>query len=93
MARGFKPTSVPTRSARPDLYILFVAVDADDGTFPLAWFIPSEEFRTHFVKPNSQGRFHFVASMKPDSADKWSDYRVSRPTLAARVLAALDTLV
>ena len=81
-----------TFRARPGLAVLFVAVNARDGTFPLAWLIPSKEFRREFAAPNNQGRYVFAASMKDDSQDRWRKYRCERAELAGLILTALDTL-
>ena len=67
-----------TFRARPGLSMLFVAVDAADGTFPFAWLVPSEAFERAFKRPNNQGRYVFVASMNEDSRDRWSKYRSER---------------
>lgn len=77
---------------RRDLYMLFVAVNASEGTFPFAWFVPSEWFAQQFAKPNSQNRFAFTASTKTTSKDRWSEFRCERADLADRVLMALEGL-
>jgi hypothetical protein len=77
---------------RPSLVLLFVVVDASDGTFPFAWFVPSEAFLLRFKSPNSQDRYAFVASTKENSGDQWSEYKCKRAELPNRILATLDTL-
>lgn len=76
---------------RPSLYMLFVAVDVPNGTFDLAWLVPSEVLAAR-ATPNARGRLRFSASPKPTSADQWSDYRVGRAELSRRVLGALRSL-
>ncbi len=80
-----------TFSARDDLYLLFVAVDPDEGMFDLAWFVPSINF-AEATTVNSQGRRRFVASAKENTRDQWSSYRCSRQNLAERILASIDSL-
>lgn len=76
---------------RASLYMLFVAVDVPDGTFNLAWLVPSEVLAAR-AQPNARGRLRFSASPKPHSADQWREYRVSRGELAQRILNVLDSL-
>ena len=76
---------------RTDLYLLFVAVNTDDGTFDPAWLVPSTDFAAA-TKPNTQQRHRFSASLKADSQDQWSRYRLARSELADRILDALDSL-
>jgi hypothetical protein len=70
--------------------MLFVPVDADEGTFPFAWFVPSEKFASRPI--NSRGRRVFIASTKEGSKDQWRDYRVERSDLADEILAVLKQL-
>lgn len=74
---------------RDDLYLLFVPVDTRAGTYDLAWLVPSLVFAEK-TKPNARGRHRFVASIKPDSKDQWSNYRVERAELASRILTVLS---
>jgi hypothetical protein len=76
---------------RPDLYILFVPVDADEGTFPFVWFIPSKDFAKK-TKVNSRKRRVFVSSMKADSQNQWRPYRLDRPELPDKILEVLKNL-
>jgi len=91
MSKGTFRTQVrdATFGARNDLYLLFVAVDPDEGTFDLAWLVPSMDF-ADATTVNSQGRRRFVASAKEKTQDQWSDYRCSRQNLANRILDAID---
>lgn len=75
---------------RRDLYLLFVAVDTDEGTFDPAWLVPSVDFAAS-TRPNNQNRHRFSASMKPGSKDQWSSFRFRRAELAERILEALET--
>lgn len=90
MSQGTFRTQVrdATFSARDDLYLLFVAVDPDEGVFDLAWFVPSINF-AEATTVNSQGRRRFVASAKENTRDQWSGYRCSRQSLAERILASI----
>ncbi|MFI1334792.1 hypothetical protein ACH4U7_32730 [Streptomyces sp. NPDC020845] len=81
-----------TFQARIDLDMLFVAVDVERGAIMTAWLIPSGVFGDMVAKPNSKGRFRFSASMKPDSKDRWTPFRLTAGQLPKRVLARLAEL-
>jgi len=76
---------------RDDLYLLFVAVDAEQGTFEPVWLVPSVDF-AKFTAPSARRRRRFSASAKPESKDQWRPYRLARSELASRLLAVLDVL-
>ncbi len=80
-----------TFAPRDDLYLLFVAVEPAEGTFDLAWFVPSTVLAQRKTV-NSQGRRVFVASTSDTTRDQWSDFRCSRRGLAQRILDAIDQL-
>lgn len=86
-------TSVRSSTFRPrdDLYMLFVAVNTDEGTFDPVWFVPSLIFAQR-TKLNKRQRHVFSASMKPGTKDQWREFRHDRADLPGRVLAALDAL-
>lgn len=71
--------------------MLFVPVDAEEGTFPFAWFVPSKAF-ARMSKVTSRKRRVFVASMKPDSKNRWKRYRFERGELPDQILAVIDQL-
>jgi hypothetical protein len=48
---------------RHDLYILFAAVNTQDGTYDPVWLVPSKVLAER-KKPNAQNRYRFAASMK-----------------------------
>lgn len=77
---------------RPDLHILFVVVDAAEGTFGPCWLVPSLTLaeRKH---PSAKKRRVFSASLKSDTKDWWAEFRHERPELPGRILAVLDGLV
>ncbi|MFF7898306.1 hypothetical protein ACIP4X_04835 [Streptomyces sp. NPDC088817] len=77
---------------RADLDMLFVAVDVELGAVTTAWLIPSGTFGEMVTEPNSKGRFRFSASMKADSKDRWSPYRLTAAELPRRILARLAEL-
>ncbi len=60
-----------TFTPRPALDLLFVAVDVARGAVMKAWLVPSEIYAATLTAPNSRGRYRFVASMKPESNDRW----------------------
>jgi hypothetical protein len=88
--RFYAQVRAATFRQRPDLYLLFVPVDAEEGTFPFVWLVPSKDFARRRL--NSRKRRVFSASMKFDSKDQWRRYRVERPDLAERILAVLGEL-
>lgn len=93
MSRGTFRTQVrdATFAARDDLYLLFVAVDPEEGVFDRSWLVPSINFAAA-TTVNSLGRRRFVASAKEKTRDQWSGYRCTRKDLARRILASIDTL-
>jgi hypothetical protein len=74
---------------RPDLDMLFVAVDIKQGAVMKAWLLPSQEYAETLGEPNSRGRFRFVASMKEGTNDRWASRRLEAHELATAVLARL----
>ncbi len=85
-AATFKP--------RPDLYMLFVAVDAVRADLDLAWLVPSTDFENEGFRVVKAGKEHvrFQASAKDQSGDKWSPCRIARDALPARLLAVVSAL-
>jgi hypothetical protein len=77
---------------RPNLDVLFIAVDVDRGAIMTAWLVPSEVYATGAGKPTSNGRYRFYASMKPDARDRWVDHRLAPSELAPQILARLTDL-
>jgi hypothetical protein len=77
---------------RPDLDLLFVAVDITQGRIMNAWLIPSDLFAVNAGNPTSRGRLRFSASLKPGAQDKWVSYRLSPGELAGRILERLTEL-
>ncbi len=77
---------------RDDLYMLFVPTEVPEGTFKFVWFVPSRVFRNGAQVVKTQGRLRFAASMKPESRDKWSGFRVERRDLPGKILAVLEEL-
>jgi len=71
-AQTFKP--------RDDLDMLFVAVEVARGAVLTAWLVPSTSttFAEIVGPPRSRGRHRFSASMKPDSKDRWSPFRLTQ---------------
>jgi hypothetical protein len=73
---------------RDDLHMLFVAVDTGEGTIEMAWLVPSEVFAAK-TKTSGKNRHRFVASLKHNSKDQWSEFRFGRAELAQRILDVL----
>jgi hypothetical protein len=72
---------------RPDLDLLFVAVDIAEGRVIKAWLVPSESYAATLNAPDKRGRYKFAASMKDASMDRWGAYRLDAAELAPRILA------
>ena len=77
---------------RPDLDILFVAVDIERGAVLKAWLVPSADFAEVMGEPDARGRLRFVASMKEGSQDRWAHRRLEADQLAPAILARLQQL-
>jgi hypothetical protein len=88
--RFYATVRAATFRPRPDLYLLFVPVDAEEGTFTFVWLVPSKRFGRRRV--NGRGRRVFSASMKEESEDQWSKYRVERADLANEILCVIKEL-
>jgi len=73
---------------REDMYLLLVVVDADAADFGPLWLIPSYEFDKR-VKANAKGLMPFRASVKAESKDQWSQYRLNKLDLPSKLLAIL----
>ncbi|OZV77517.1 hypothetical protein CA850_22830 [Micromonospora echinospora] len=82
-----------TFAPRPNLDMLFVAIDVVHGAVMKAWLIPSRDYEATLGAPNSRGRYRFSASMKDDSKDRWRGYRLEAHELPQAVLRRLDGLV
>ncbi|MDQ0580855.1 hypothetical protein [Streptomyces rishiriensis] len=78
-----------TFQPRSDLDMLFVAVDVERGAVMTAWLIPSATFEAMVTEPDSRGRYRFSASMKPDSKDRWTPFRLTAAGLPRRILDRL----
>ncbi|MFF1304204.1 hypothetical protein [Streptomyces sp. NPDC058307] len=72
--------------------MLFVAVEVEQGAIMTAWLAPSPACAEMVPDPNSKGRFRFSASMKPDSMDRWTPFRLEAAELPRRILARLAEL-
>jgi hypothetical protein len=77
---------------RPDLDLLFVAIDIARGAVLKAWLIPSGDFADVVRVPDARGRMRFVASMKEGSQDRWASRRLNPDELAPAILARLKEL-
>ena len=77
-----------TFAVRPDLFLLFVAVDAAFADYGPVWLVASEAFGDR-TTVNSRGLRRFVASASPASADQWSEFRLERSQLPPRLLELL----
>ncbi|MFD7689157.1 hypothetical protein [Streptomyces sp. NPDC059781] len=77
---------------RDDLDMLFVAVDVERTAVMTAWLVPSGVFGEMVSEPNGKGKYRFAASLKPDSGDRWTPYRLTAAELPQRILARLSEL-
>lgn len=73
---------------RPDLFMLFVVIDRPKAAIGKAWLVPSEQFDERATL-TGKGRRRFAASLKPDTQDKWSGYRMEFPELPGAILRVL----
>ena len=80
-----------TFTPRRDLFMLFVVVDRPTATLGTVWFVPSGEF-DRLASTTQQGTRRMSASLKPESRDKWSGYRMEFPELPASITAVLKEL-
>jgi tetratricopeptide (TPR) repeat protein len=77
---------------RQDLFLLFVAVDAQFADYGPVWLIPSASFSAGAMELRKGATLRFVASASSASNDHWTGYRLERSELPARILAELDRL-
>ena len=75
---------------REDLFILFVIVDLDSMELGPFWLVPSTEFEKRANVLRNGEILRVTASMKPQSLDKWSEFRIDRPALATRIKQLVD---
>jgi tetratricopeptide (TPR) repeat protein len=76
---------------RRDLFLLFVAVDAQFAEYGPLWLVPSIDF-ANLLTPGNHTKLRFAASASPASNDRWVKYRMERSQLPDRILAVLDDL-
>ncbi|MGJ3559477.1 hypothetical protein ACR6C2_15040 [Streptomyces sp. INA 01156] len=92
--KGQYLADVRSQTFRPrnDLDMLFVAVDVERRAIMTAWLVPSGVFGEMVSEPNGKGKYRFAASLKPDSKDRWTPYRLTAAELSQRILARLSEL-
>ncbi len=76
---------------RDDLFLLFVAVDAQFADYGPVWLVPSVDF-AEILDAKKGPTLRFSASASPASNDQWSGYRLERSALPERLLSVLDGL-
>jgi len=76
---------------RDDLFLLFVAVDAQFADYGPVWLVPSVDF-AEILRAKNGPTLRFSASASPVSNDRWSKYRLERSALPECLLSALDRL-
>lgn len=81
-----------TFNPRDDLDILFAAIDIEVESIIMAWLVPSAAFLEIGGGASSRGLHRFTASMKPDSKDRWSRYRLQAQDLPVKILHRLQEL-
>jgi len=79
---------------RPDLAMLFVAIDAAQARIDCAWLVPSTDLEQLGLAVAGGGnpRLRFAASAKPGSQDQWHAYRCAGTQLPAAILQAVTEL-
>jgi hypothetical protein len=80
-----------TFQPRPDLDMLFVAVDVQQGAYTTAWLVPSTDFAAG-TSVNGRGRRRFYASLNEASTARWASYRLTPAQLPQHILARLAEL-
>lgn len=80
---------VATFRARDDLAVLVVLVDKRSASIVMAWLIPSADFEEQAMSARGGEVLKFAASVKPNTGDKWSQYRLTPAELADRLVAWL----
>jgi hypothetical protein len=78
-----------TCSSRVDFYILFVLIDVANSAVARCWLVPSRDFIER-ATCDSLGRYRFTASVKADSRDQWSPYRLTAADLPGKILRTLN---
>lgn len=76
---------------RPDLFMLFVAIDSHFADYGPVWLIPSEVFLSA-LGGSQRSKLRFSASAAAGSDDRWVRYRHERSELPNRLLEELDAL-
>lgn len=88
-------TRAATFRPRDDLYMLFVAVDAEKAEFGPVWLVPSLDLadKGMEINPKKTGKqVRFIASAKDASNDKWISYRMSKAELPQAILGQLKEM-
>lgn len=80
-----------TFKPRPDLFMLFVAIDARFADYGPVWLIPSEAF-AEMLDSSQAAKLRFSASAAPGSDDRWVKYRLERHELPRRLIGELERL-
>jgi hypothetical protein len=80
---------------RDDLFMLFVAVDGPTARIDTAWLVPSSVLNEAAFRVTVTGNrlVRFQASIKPESQDKWREFRLepqALPEMLLRYAAALE---
>lgn len=89
--RFIAQVSRSTFKPRPDLFMLFVAIDAHSAEYGPVWLIPSEAFAST-LDGSQASKLRFSASAAPGSDDRWVRYRLERPELPRRLIDELERL-
>jgi tetratricopeptide (TPR) repeat protein len=80
-----------TFKPRPDLFMLFVAIDSRLADYGPVWLIPSEAFAAT-LNGSRADKLRFAASAAPGSDDQWVRYRHERSELPKRLIEELERL-
>ena len=91
---GVFQQEVGTATFRPrsDLFMLFVAVDGDEGTIERAWLIPSEDFDRLANRVRGGTKLRLRSTLDPTTRNKWKPFLLEARSLANEIEAALDGL-
>ncbi|MDC7243577.1 MAG: hypothetical protein PQJ44_06540 [Sphaerochaetaceae bacterium] len=94
---GLFSQDIGTSTFRADekFWVCFIYYNPVNFEIENIWFIPSIDFHEKSVEINPENhkqKLRFAASVKDNSKDKWSEYRVSKTELSVKVDTIIDSL-
>jgi hypothetical protein len=79
---------------REDLFMLYLAINGARADIEHAWLVPSQTLAAEGIRVSKQGKGHLriAASAKPDTEDKWRDFRHTREEFPQKLLEVVAQL-